>query len=109
MKYEEFLKGKTHSSSQSGLELKECPGQLFEFQKDLVDWSLRKGRSAIFADCGLGKTAMQLTWGKNVYQQTGKPVLVLTPLAVSEQTVEEGEKFGIEVVRDSKGVAIPRY
>jgi superfamily II DNA or RNA helicase len=79
------------------------PSQLFDFQQSLVDWSVQKGRAAIFADCGLGKTTIQLTWAENVSQHTNKPVLVLTPLAVSSQTVREGEKFGIECSRSVNG------
>lgn len=70
---------------------------LFPFQSDLVKWSLRKGRSAIFADCGLGKTIIQLEWSQKVVEQTGGNVLILAPLAVSKQTAREGEKFGITV------------
>ena len=62
-----------------------------------MKWALRKGRSAVFADCGLGKTAIQLEWSQKVVEQTGGNVLILAPLAVSEQTVNEGQKFGIAV------------
>jgi hypothetical protein len=79
------------------------PPQLFDFQQSLVTWAIRKGRAAIFADCGLGKSAMQLTWAENVARHTDKPVLILTPLAVSAQTIREGEKFGIECHRSSDG------
>jgi len=84
------------------------PDQLFDFQQSLVDWAVRKGRAAIFADCGLGKTAMQLTWAENVARHTGKPVLILTPLAVAAQTIREGEKFGIECRRSSDGTVSGR-
>jgi hypothetical protein len=79
------------------------PNQLFDFQQALVQWAVRKGRAAIFADCGLGKTAMQLTWAQNVAQHTDRPVLILTPLAVAAQAIREGEKFGIECHRSSDG------
>ena len=75
------------------------PGFLFDFQAHLVAWALRKGRSAIFADCGLGKTPMQLAWAQQVVERENRPVLVLAPLSVSQQTVEEAEKFGIEAAR----------
>ena len=65
--------------------------KLFDFQTDIVRWALRRGRAAIFADCGLGKTAMQLEWAKHLPDK----VLILAPLAVSHQTVREGEKFGV--------------
>jgi len=68
---------------------------LFEYQRDIVRWALTRGRAAIFADCGLGKTPMQLEWAEHVSRHTDAPVLILTPLAVAQQTVREGEKFGI--------------
>ncbi len=74
-----------------------------DFQRALVQWSVRKGRAAIFADCGLGKTLMQLVWAENVARRTGRRVLILAPLAVSSQTTREGEKFGIEVARSRAG------
>jgi hypothetical protein len=80
---------------------------LFDFQKALTEWAILKGRSALFADCGMGKTYMQLVWAENVVRQTNKAVLILTPLAVSQQTVEEGEKFGIEVRRTTDGTIKP--
>ena len=76
---------------------------LFDFQKSLVEWQVRKGRCATFADCGLGKTPMQLTWAQNVVEHTNKPVLILTPLSVSHQTVREAEKFHIEAQRSGDG------
>jgi hypothetical protein len=81
------------------------PDFLFDFQRSLVEWSLLRGRAAIFADCGLGKTPMQLVWAENVVRQTNKPVLILTPLGVSAQTIKEGEKFGIDCVRSKDGNA----
>lgn len=96
--YEEFLKTKALESASYGIAK---PGriskQLFPFQRDIVKWALKRGRAAIFADCGLGKTAMQLEWAKHVAKHTGKPVLILAPLAVAEQTVAEGVKFGVDV------------
>lgn len=70
---------------------------LYPFQRDIVRWTLAKGRAAIFADCGLGKTAMQLEWAKIVCLERGGSVLILAPLAVSAQTVAEGIKFGVPV------------
>jgi hypothetical protein len=101
--YSDFLDRKLHTGADHGFEPVFMPSQLFEFQKALVEWAVRKGRAAIFADCGLGKTAMQLTWAENVAQHTGRPVLILTPLAVAAQTIREGEKFGIEAYRSSDG------
>jgi superfamily II DNA or RNA helicase len=83
------------------------PELLFDFQRALVSWAIRKGRAAIFADCGLGKTPMQLTWAENVVRHRNKPVLILTPLAVSLQIVREAEKFGIEAHRSTDGKPQP--
>lgn len=103
MNYSEFLDHKSQLGGFSGFEPLWMPGFLFDFQKALVDWAIRKGKAAIFADCGLGKTPMQLVWSENVTRKTRKPVLILTPLAVSYQTVQEGRKFGIEVQRCQNG------
>lgn len=67
---------------------------LYEFQKDVVRWALKKGKACIFADCGLGKTPMQLSWAYQVHKHTGGKILILTPLAVADQTKRESEKFG---------------
>ncbi len=91
----------------SGFDPLWMPSFLFDFQQSLVDWSLRKGRSAIFADCGLGKTPIQLVWAENVVRRTNKPVLILTPLAVAAQTVKEAKKFDIEIHRSRTGAAVP--
>jgi superfamily II DNA or RNA helicase len=76
---------------------------LFPFQKSLVDFAKKKSRAAIFADCGLGKTPMQLAWAQSVVEKSNGRVLILTPLAVGAQTVREGEKFGIECHRSRDG------
>ena len=81
------------------------PDFLFDFQQILVEWAIRKGRGAIFADCGLGKTPMQLVWAQNIINQTGGKVLIVTPLAVSYQTVREAEKFDIPAQRSDGGKA----
>jgi superfamily II DNA or RNA helicase len=99
--YEDFLRRKLQSGADRGFEPKWMPGFLFPFQAALVEWAIRKGRGAHFADCGLGKTPMQLVWAENVVRQTNRPVLILTPLAVAQQTIREAEKFGIEAVRSS--------
>jgi SNF2 family DNA or RNA helicase len=103
MTYQEFLNQKIHKGAEHGFDPVWLPPELFDFQQSLVTWAIRKGRAAIFADCGLGKTAMQLTWAENVARHTGKPVLILTPLAVAAQTIREGEKFGVECHRSSDG------
>ena len=107
MKYAEFLEVKSQLGGSFGFDPVWEPEFLFDFQLALVRWALRKGRGAIFADCGLGKTPMQLVWAENVRRKTDRPVLIVTPLAVSEQTIEEGAKFGIEVRRSSDGTAHP--
>lgn len=103
MNYAEFLDRKTHVGADHGFEPTFMPDLLFPFQVALTEWALRKGRSLIAAGCGLGKTPMQLTWAENVARHTGKPVLVLTPLAVAFQTVKEAEKFGIECAHRREG------
>lgn len=101
--YQEFLDHKAQLDGNFGFDPVWMPDFLFDFQRALVEWATRKGRAAIFADCGLGKTAMQLVWADNVRRKTGKPVLLLAPLAVSSQTVMEGQKFGIGVERSQDG------
>ncbi len=101
MTYEEFIDGKMQGGIGDGFAPIWMPCSLFPFQEKLVDWSIRKGKGAIFADCGLGKTPMQLTWAENVVRHTNRPVLVMTPLAVGSQTVSEGKKFGIDCKRVS--------
>lgn len=96
MSYSDFLDSKTQLGGKSGFDPLWIPDFLFDFQKSLVEWAILKGKAAIFADCGLGKTPMQLVWAENVVRKSNKPVLVLTPLAVGSQTIREGEKFGIE-------------
>lgn len=99
MNYEDFLKTKKKSFIKSGFEVDESKlnSNLFDFQKYTVKTALNKGRFALFFDCGLGKTLMQLEWAHQVAIETCKPVLILAPLAVLEQTILEGKKFGIEV------------
>ncbi len=91
--YEEFLKSKRMTIEDAGISVnpKTLNKNLFPFQRDIVKWALRKGRAAIFCDCGLGKTIMQLEFAAKI---PGK-VLILAPLAVAQQTVREGQKFGI--------------
>jgi len=103
MDYCDFIKQKEHVSDNHGFNMIENNDMLFDFQNYLVEWALLKGRGAIFADCGMGKTPMQLLWAKNVAKYTNGRVLIITPLFVSAQTVEEGEKFGIEVNRVKDG------
>ena len=112
--YDAFLERKTQLDGMHGFEAGWLPDFLFPFQRELVAWAVEKGRAAIFADCGLGKTPMQLVWAENIRRKTGKPVLIVTPLAVSYQTEIEAQKFGIDaaVSRDgslSSGISITNY
>lgn len=97
MNYTEFLETKKKDFTESGFELErnKLNSNLFNFQQDAVLTSLRKGRFALFFDCGLGKTLMQLEWANQVSIYTNKPILILAPLAVVNQTIEEGQKFNI--------------
>lgn len=97
MEYNKFLETKKKSFLESGFNIdeNELNKNLFDFQKFTVKTALSKGRFAIFADCGLGKTLMQLSWAEAVFNHTNKKVLILAPLAVVEQTKEEAIKFGI--------------
>ncbi len=101
MDYKTFLETKIKKASQSGFDIQESKlnKMLFPFQKFIVKRMLKQGKGAIFADCGLGKTPMQLEWANQIAKHTKKPVLILTPLAVSGQTIEEGVKFHIPVKR----------
>jgi hypothetical protein len=113
-KYRDFLKSKRGRESSHGFEPLWLPDFLFDFQAHLTDWAIRRGRAAIFADCGLGKTPMSLVWGENVVRKTNMPVLIMAPLAVSRQFVREGEKFGVPVhnSRDGsvmKGINVVNY
>lgn len=104
--YEAFVKGKRRSEVPTGHKPGDLNKNLFDFQRTIVEWAVRRGRAAIFADTGLGKTLMQLSWANEVASHTGGAVLVLAPLAVSEQTIEQGSKFGIEVKRVPKGESV---
>ena len=102
--YQEFLDRKAIAAPGRGIARVEgLSSELFDFQKRIVDWALSKGRAAIFADCGLGKTFMQLEWARHVPGD----VLILTPLAVAQQTAAEARRFGISaaVSRDGKKAA----
>lgn len=101
--YFQFLESKAQLSGNHGFSPVFMPDFLFDFQKYLVEWSVEKGKAAIFADCGLGKTPMQLVWAENVVRKTNRPVLIITPLAVGPQTVREAEKFGIDAVQSRDG------
>ncbi len=103
--YGDFITGKSQADSDGGFEPTWMPTRLplFDFQEALTAHALRRGRFALFEDCGLGKGPQALTWAENVARHTGGRVLILTPLAVAGQFVTEGEKFGVECVRSVAG------
>ena len=95
--YKEFIKNKQRTIQVAGFKAENLNPLLFPFQKHCVEWALKKGRAALFLDSGLGKTICQLEFAQKVYERHGKPILILAPLAVSKQTIQEGIKFGYEV------------
>jgi hypothetical protein len=115
--YEDFLSAKRIKDPATGLrDVVDLPDFLMPHQRDIVAWALRRGRAAIFAGTGLGKTAMELVWGSAVAKHTGKPVLCFAPLAVSAQHIREAEKFGLsaELARSTNecsgaGVYVTNY
>lgn len=117
MEYKDFLQNKRFVLESSGFDIdkSELNPMLYDFQKDIVRWALKKGKACIFADCGLGKTPMQLSWAHQVHRYTGGKVLILAPLAVADQTKREAEKFGysakvVERQEDcTKGINITNY
>jgi DNA modification methylase/superfamily II DNA or RNA helicase len=105
MKYEEFILSKIKSVSHSGFDTDDLNPNLFDFQRFIVKRALNAGKYAIFADCGLGKTLMQLSWGEAVARHTRKRVLILAPLAVRAQTIAEAERFNV----DLSGIDVNNY
>ena len=97
MNYKDFLKKKQTIVVPCGFDCDERNPALFGWQNDIVRWALRKGKAAIFSDCGTGKTRLHLQWAQKVSEHEKKPVLILAPLAVAQQTKSEGEKCGIKV------------
>lgn len=123
MRYEDFIAAKMAYAAPSGLDVEPSAlaPHLFPFQRDVILWALRRGRAALFLDTGLGKTACQIEWARHVRRSEvcaaqGRRVLILAPLAVAEQTVREGARWGVEIVyaRDESqagdaGVVITNY
>jgi DNA modification methylase len=113
--YDEFVASKSRKAQASGFEPMPFTGPLFDWQKQVVAWAIRKGRAALFEECGLGKTLQQLEWADQVSKHTGKPVLILTPLAVARQTESESSKFGYsarmayDALDVTNGVVITNY
>lgn len=105
--YADFIHRKTSEGADAGFKLLWVPDRSLDFQSDTIEWAVRKGRAAIFADCGLGKTLMGLAWASNVVRHANRPVLYLTPLAVGPQTIREAEKFAIEAAQSRDGKVHP--
>lgn len=102
MEYHNFIKKKRHVSINMGIDCKILPDQIFDFQRHICEYAIKKGRCAVFLDTGLGKTIIELTVAKNFAEYTNKPVLIITPLAVANQFIKEAEKFGIDDVEQTK-------
>jgi len=112
--YDDFVRHKIIRAEPCGFEPGSLNPKLFPFQADIVRWAIRKGRAALFEDCGLGKTFQQIEWAREVARHTGKPVLIFAPLAVSRQTKAEGMKFGEQISIcatsvDIEGTSITNY
>jgi hypothetical protein len=98
--YDQFIATKLSSSIPTGLPAPfDLPESLFPLQVDLVTWALKRGRAAIFADTGLGKSRMQVAWADIVHNMTGLDVMILAPLAVAQQTIAEGAAIGVKITR----------
>lgn len=102
MNYKDFLEAKKHTQVNYGIEPNYIPDAMFDYQKHVAEYAIKKGRCAVFLDTGLGKTIIELVIAKNYIQETNKPVLIITPLAVAFQFIKEAEKFGIDDISYSK-------
>ena len=104
--YDRFIAAKSRRSECAGFEPMPIKAPLFPFQRHVVEWAIRKGRAAMFEECGLGKTLQQLEWARQIAEKTGGSVILLTPLAVASQTLAEAERFGISahIVRQAEDV-----
>lgn len=113
--YESFIASKGFADVPTGFDCDVPVGPLFDFQAACVKWALKRGRAALFEDTGLGKTGQQVTWAKYVCEHTGGNVIIVAPLCVAQQTVEEAAKFGVEIKycrHDSEvvgGITITNY
>jgi hypothetical protein len=102
MTYEQFLENKKHIADNFGITPIYIPDNMFDYQRHVTEYAIKKGRAAIFLDTGLGKTIIELTIARNYVLHTNKPVLIITPLAVAFQFLKEAEKFGIDDISYSK-------
>jgi superfamily II DNA or RNA helicase len=102
--YEAFIQSKRVAHRPAGFDVRpeDLNPQMFDFQRFVTAWALKLGRAAVWADCGLGKTFIELEFARIVSERTGGKVLILAPLAVTAQTIAEGRKFGIEVYHHTK-------
>ena len=102
MKYEDFIQSKRHTSNEFGFDAIWYPQDAFDFQKHIIERAVKKGRVGIFADTGLGKTLMSLSIAYNIVLKTNKRVILLTPLAVAFQFINEAQRIGIDDIEYSK-------
>lgn len=102
MTYQQFLESKSHSSLDHGISPTWIPDDMFDYQKHVANYAIKKGRSAVYLDTGLGKTLIELTIAQNYVLHSNRPVLIITPLAVAFQFIKEAEKFGIGDIEYSK-------
>ena len=102
MDYKLFLESKRHNSVDYGIECNYLPDAMFDYQKHISEYAIKKGRCAVFLDTGLGKTIIELCVASNYARHTNKPVLIITPLAVAFQFIKEANKFGIDDISYSK-------
>lgn len=102
MTYDQFLESKKHSAINYGIKTNYLPDEMFDYQKHVAEYAIKKGRCAVFLDTGLGKTIIELTIAKNYIKKTNKPVLIITPLAVAFQFIKEAKKFDIDDIEYSK-------
>lgn len=111
--YSKFLETKFNYGNTSGMAKFETHEKLFDFQKSIVNWACKKGRAAIFADTGLGKTFMQIDFARNALKNTKKKVIIFAPLSVNEQTIDEAKKLGVKITRydigDNERIKIANY
>jgi DNA modification methylase len=106
--YDRFIAAKSRRAECAGFDPMPIKAPLFPFQRHVVEWAIRKGRAAMFEECGLGKTLQQLEWARQIAEKTGGAVILLTPLAVASQTLAEAERFGISarIVRQAEDVSM---
>jgi len=102
MNYEDFIRNKTHSTNSYGFDPVWMPESAFDFQEHIITKALRKGRIGVFADTGLGKTLIQVSIAENIIRKTNKRVLILTPLAVAFQFINEANRIGVYDIEHSK-------